>query len=271
VQHRARKRFGQNFLADARVIQRIVDTIGPRAGQLIVEIGPGQAALTSLLAATGAELHLLEIDRDLAATLEQRFRDMANVQVHCGDALQMDLSEIASKRKFRLVGNLPYNISTPLLFHVLRWGDLIIDMHFMLQQEVVNRMAAQPGSKAWGRLSIMCQYHCEVTPLFTVPPEAFRPPPKVQSAVVRLIPHATPPVQVSDMPRFQRLVAQAFSMRRKTLRNSLRGLLDAECITAAGIDPGLRPEALDLAQFAALAERIPRGTSENHDKARGIS
>ena len=271
MQHRARKRFGQNFLEDSRVIQRIVDTIAPRPGELILEIGPGQAALTSLLATTGVELHLLEIDRDLAAGLEQRFHDSKNVQVHCGDALQMDLSEISSKRSFRLVGNLPYNISTPLLFHVLRWRDLVIDMHFMLQQEVVNRMAAQPGGKTWGRLSIMCQYYCEVTPLFTVPPEAFRPAPKVQSAVVRLVPHAAPPVQVSDMPRFERLVAQAFSMRRKTLRNSLRGLLDVESIVAAGIDPGLRPEALDLAQFAALAERIPRVTPENHDKPAGIS
>jgi 16S rRNA (adenine1518-N6/adenine1519-N6)-dimethyltransferase len=183
----------------------------------------------------------------------------------------MDLSEISSERRFRLVGNLPYNISTPLLFHVLKWGRLVIDMHFMLQQEVVNRLAAQPGNKAWGRLSIMCQYRCEVTPLFGVPPEAFRPPPRVQSSVVRLVPHAEPPVQVSDMTQFERLVAQAFSMRRKTLRNSLRGLLDADSIAAAGIDPGLRPEALDLAQFAALAERIAQAKPENHDKPTGIS
>jgi 16S rRNA (adenine1518-N6/adenine1519-N6)-dimethyltransferase len=271
MQHRARKRFGQNFLVDSRVIQRIIDSIAPRPGQLILEIGPGQAALTSLLAATGAELHLLEIDRDLAANLEQRFRGVPNIHVHCGDALRMDLSEISSERRFRLVGNLPYNISTPLLFHVLKWGRLVIDMHFMLQQEVVNRLAAQPGNKAWGRLSIMCQYHCEVTPLFGVPPEAFRPPPRVQSSVVRLVPHAEPPVQVSDMTQFERLVAQAFSMRRKTLRNSLRGLLDADSIAAAGIDPGLRPEALDLAQFAALAERIARAKPENHDKPTGIS
>ena len=160
MEHRARKRFGQNFLADPRVIQRIVDTIAPGPGQLIVEIGPGQAALTNPLAASGAELHLLEIDRDLAASLEQRFGRTPNVQVHCGDALRMDLSALTTGRRCRLVGNLPYNISTPLLFHVLRWGELIDDMHFMLQQEVVNRMAANPGSKAWGRLSIMCQYHC---------------------------------------------------------------------------------------------------------------
>jgi 16S rRNA (adenine1518-N6/adenine1519-N6)-dimethyltransferase len=254
VQHRARKRFGQNFLADAGIIQRIVDTIAPRPGQLILEIGPGQAALTVPLAASGAELKLLEIDRDLTAALVSRFHDAGNVSVHGGDALKMDFSELTAGRRFRLVGNLPYNISTPLLFHVLRWENRIEDMHFMLQQEVVDRMAATPGSRAWGRLSIMCQYHCAVTPLFTVPPEAFRPAPKVQSAVVRLIPHAKPPVRITDMARFERLVAQAFSMRRKTLRNSLRGRLDAETIAAAGIDPGARPETLSLEQFARLAE-----------------
>jgi 16S rRNA (adenine1518-N6/adenine1519-N6)-dimethyltransferase len=256
MQHRARKRFGQNFLADPQVIQRIVDVIDPGPGQLIVEIGPGQAALTTPLAASGAELHLLEIDRDLGASLEQRFGLATNVHLHCGDALQMDLSALTSARRFRLVGNLPYNISTPLLFHALQWSELIVDMHFMLQQEVVNRMAAHPGSKAWGRLSIMCQYRCAVTPLFTVPPEAFRPSPKVHSTIVRLVPHPAPPVQIADMAKFERLVAQAFTMRRKTLRNCLRGLLDAEAIAAAGIDPGLRPEALDLSQFAALAARM---------------
>jgi 16S rRNA (adenine1518-N6/adenine1519-N6)-dimethyltransferase len=199
---------------------------------------------------------LLEIDRDLSTSLEQRFALAPNVHLHRGDALQMDLSALTCGRRFRLVGNLPYNISTPLLFHALRWSDRIIDMHFMLQLEVVNRMAAQPGGKAWGRLSIMCQYRCTVTPLFTVPPEAFRPSPKVQSAIVRLVPHTTPPVHIADMARFERLVAQAFSMRRKTLRNCLRGLLEADAIAAAGIDPGLRPEVLDLSQFAALAERM---------------
>jgi 16S rRNA (adenine1518-N6/adenine1519-N6)-dimethyltransferase len=271
VEHRARKRFGQNFLTDARVIQRIVDIIAPQPGQLILEIGPGQAALTVPLADTGADLHLVEIDRDLAASLERRFRDTANVHVHCGDALRMDLAEFAAGNNFRLVGNLPYNISTPLLFHVLRWRQQIVDMHFMLQREVVERMAAQPGSKAWGRLSIMCQYYCEVTPLFSVPPEAFSPPPKVHSSIVRLLPHSRPPVRVSDMARFEQVVARAFSMRRKTLRNSLAGVLDADAIAAAGIDPGLRPEALSLEQFAALADQIPPNNPRSHDKAGGIS
>jgi 16S rRNA (adenine1518-N6/adenine1519-N6)-dimethyltransferase len=165
----------------------------------------------------------------------------------------MDFREITTGRPFRLVGNLPYNISTPLLFHLLQWSELLIDMHFMLQQEVVNRMAATPGSKAWGRLSIMCQYHCEVAPLFSVQPVSFTPAPRVQSAFVRLVPHRKPPVHIDSMDSFQRLVTQAFSMRRKTLRNSLRKLLSASAIESAGIDPGLRPEALSLQQFAELS------------------
>jgi 16S rRNA (adenine1518-N6/adenine1519-N6)-dimethyltransferase len=256
MEHRARKRFGQNFLADEQVIQRIIDTIHPVSGELILEIGPGQAAISSLLAETGAELHLLEIDRDLAARLEDRFASAGNVEVHTGDALKADFSKIVDGRPFRLVGNLPYNISTPLLFHVLRWRSLITDMHFMLQQEVVNRMAASPGGKAWGRLSVMCQVYCEVTQLFNVPPEAFIPAPKVQSGFIRLVPHGKPPVKIRDMQAFERLVSQAFSMRRKTLRNSLKSLLDTSLIEAAGIDPGLRPETLGVAQFAALANLL---------------
>jgi 16S rRNA (adenine1518-N6/adenine1519-N6)-dimethyltransferase len=256
VQHRARKRFGQNFLVDDRVAGQIVAAIAPGAGQRIIEIGPGQAALTTQLAESGADLHLLEIDRDLAAALERRFGGEDHVKVHCGDALQMDLTALSPDARVRLVGNLPYNISTPLIFHLLKWQDRIVDMHFMLQQEVVERMAASPGGKARGKLSVMCQYHCSVTPLFNVPPEAFRPIPAVQSTFVRLLPHARPPVRITDRDRFERLVTRAFSMRRKTLRNSLRGLMDAEEISAAGIDPGLRPEQLGLPDFAALAERL---------------
>ena len=254
--HRARKRFGQNFLTDPQIIQRIVNTINPVGGELILEIGPGQAALSRPLAETDAELHLLEIDRDLAANLQIMFKPGDRAEVHTGDALRVDFSEIVNRRPFRLVGNLPYNISTPLLFHVLQWNELIIDMHFMLQQEVVKRMAAVPGSKAWGRLSVMCQYYCEVTPLFGVPPEAFTPAPKVQSMFVKLVPHDQAPVAIKNMALFERLVSQAFSMRRKTLRNSLRGMLDAAMIESAGIDPGVRPETLGLAQFAALCELL---------------
>jgi 16S rRNA (adenine1518-N6/adenine1519-N6)-dimethyltransferase len=235
------------------VIQRIVDSIAPEPGQLMMEIGPGQAALTGPLAESGVNLYLVEIDRDLAAVLERRFQNNPDVALHVGDALKMDFGEISKGRPFRLVGNLPYNISTPLLFHLLQWSELLIDMHFMLQQEVVNRMAASPGSKAWGRLSIMCQYRCEVTPLFAVQAGSFTPAPRVQSAVVRLVPHREPPVRIDSMDSFQRLVSQAFSMRRKTLRNSLRELLSASVIESAGIDPGLRPEALSLQQFADLS------------------
>lgn len=253
MKHKARKRFGQNFLTDPMVIQRIVDSIAPEPGQLMMEIGPGQAALTGPLAESGVNLYLVEIDRDLAAVLERRFQNNPDVALHVGDALKMDFGEISKGRRFRLVGNLPYNISTPLLFHLLQWSELLIDMHFMLQQEVVNRMAASPGSKAWGRLSIMCQYRCEVTPLFAVQAGSFTPAPRVQSAVVRLVPHREPPVRIDSMDSFQRLVSQAFSMRRKTLRNSLRELLSASVIESAGIDPGLRPEALSLQQFADLS------------------
>jgi len=254
--HRARKRFGQNFLTDPLLIQRIVNTINPASGELILEIGPGQAALSRPLSESDAELHLLEIDRDLAARLQTMFNPESQARVHTGDALQTDFSEIVDGRRFRLVGNLPYNISTPLLFHVLQWNQLIIDMHFMLQQEVVKRMAAEPGSKAWGRLSVMCQYYCEVTPLFGVPPEAFTPSPRVQSMFVKLVPHDQPPVEIKNMAVFERLVSQAFSMRRKTLRNSLRGMLGVSMIESAGIDPGLRPETLGLAKFAALSKLL---------------
>ena len=258
MNHRARKRFGQNFLTDRGVVSRIVDSIAPQAGQLILEIGPGQAALTDPLADSGAELHLLEIDRDLAARLRTRFITRDNVSVHEGDALKLDFGDITGGRPFRLVGNLPYNISTPLLFHVLQWNELVEDMHFMLQQEVVKRMAAEPGGKAWGKLSLMCQYRCAVTPLFTVPPEAFSPAPRVQSAIVRLVPHAQPPVEITDMQAFERLVGQAFSQRRKTLRNSLRGLVGPSNMEAAGIDPGTRPETLSLEQFAVLTGLIEK-------------
>ncbi len=254
--HRARKRFGQNFLTDPQIIQRIVNTINPVSGELILEIGPGRAALSRPLAETDAELHLLEIDRDLAANLQIMFKPGDQAEVHTGDALKVDFSEILNDRPFRLVGNLPYNISTPLLFHVLQWNELIIDMHFMLQQEVVKRMAAVPGSKAWGRLSVMCQYYCEVIPLFGVPPEAFTPAPKVQSMFVKLVPHEQAPVTIKNMELFERLVSQAFSMRRKTLRNSLRGMLDSTMIESVGVDPAARPETLGLEQFAALCELL---------------
>jgi len=253
---RARRRFGQHFLKDQRVVDQIIRAINPRTGEQIVEIGPGNAVLTLPLLASGAELQLVEIDRDLALELRQLVAAHENVHLHVGDALNVDFGAICGGRPFRLVGNLPYNISTPLLFHLLRWIELIIDMHVMLQREVVERMAASPGRKSWGRLSIMCQYHCTVTPLLDVPPGAFYPPPRVHSSLVRLRPHAEPPVRIESMEAFQRVVGQAFNMRRKTLRNSLRELLQESQIEAAGVDPGLRPEVLGLEEFAALSRQL---------------
>jgi len=256
ARHQARKRFGQNFLTDANIIDRIIEVIDPQPGDCIVEIGPGQGALTGHLLDSGAELHLVEIDRDLAARLEEKIAPHKRALLHTGDALTMDFAELCGGRSFRLVGNLPYNISTPLLFHVLSRPEPIVDMHFMLQREVIDRMSARPGSRSWGRLSIMCQYHCSVTPLFDVPPEAFSPRPRVHSGFVRLVPHASAPVQIGSMQSFQKLVRQAFSMRRKTLRNCLRGLLSPEQVESAGIDPGLRPEMLSLEEFATLTRMM---------------
>jgi 16S rRNA (adenine1518-N6/adenine1519-N6)-dimethyltransferase len=255
---RARKRFGQHFLTDPALVDRIIQAVNPKTGDQIVEIGPGRGALSLPLLASGASLHLIEIDRDLAYDLKKHIGGYETAKLHIADALKIDFAALCGGHPFRLVGNLPYNISTPLLFHLLQWAELIRDMHFMLQREVVERLAASPGRKAWGRLSIMCQLHCEVTPLFPVPPEAFSPRPRVFSSVVRLQPHRLPPVQIESMEAFQEVVRQAFSMRRKTLRNSLRGLLDASAIESAGIDPGLRPEALGLEEFAALSRLLER-------------
>jgi 16S rRNA (adenine1518-N6/adenine1519-N6)-dimethyltransferase len=254
--HRPRKRFGQNFLHDAQVIEQIVACIAPRSDDLLVEIGPGQAALTRPLIASGAELHLVEIDRDLVAQLRSLFAAQRRVTVHACDALRTDLPELTGNRPFRLVGNLPYNISTPLIFHVLKWHGLVRDMHFMLQKEVVERMAASPGSHAYGRLSVMTQFRCEVTPLFDVAPESFRPVPAVHSSVVRLEPLAETPVDAGSESEFARVVSAAFSQRRKTLRNSLRALLTPVQLEAAGVDPGARAEQLSLSQFAALSRAL---------------
>ena len=252
--HRPRKRFGQHFLTDPGVIDAIIRAIHPTKDDVIVEIGPGQGAITDALARNAGHLHAVELDRDLVARLRRQYDDNPDVTVHEADALRFDFSTLG--QQIRVVGNLPYNISTPLLFHLLKYRDNILDMHFMLQQEVVRRMAASPGSKAWGKLSVMCQYRCSVTPLFNVPPEAFSPAPRVQSSIVRLIPHPKPPVRVANLSAFERVVNQAFSQRRKTLRNSLRSVLDAPSIESAGIDPGIRPEMLSLEQFAALSELL---------------
>jgi 16S rRNA (adenine1518-N6/adenine1519-N6)-dimethyltransferase len=253
TEHRARKRFGQNFLHDQRVIQRIVSAIRPRADDVVLEIGPGQGALTGALLETECTLRAVELDRDLVAILQQQFGNHPRFHLQQGDALDIDLPSITSER-VRVVGNLPYNISTPLIFHLLKQSTSIIDMHFMLQKEVVERLAAAPGNRDYGRLSIMAQYFCQVEPLFEVPPGAFSPQPKVQSAVVRLTPHHTLPHPARSVPALQNVVRTAFNQRRKTLRNALQTLLNTEQITALGIDPGARPETLSLADFVALAD-----------------
>ncbi|MEJ8569198.1 16S rRNA (adenine(1518)-N(6)/adenine(1519)-N(6))-dimethyltransferase RsmA [Elongatibacter sediminis] len=256
MKHRARKRFSQNFLKDPAVVARIAASIDAGPDQTVVEIGPGHGALTRPLLASGAALHLIEIDRDLAAELRTLLRDHPQAVLHEADALDMDFGTLAANGPLRVVGNLPYNISTPLLFHLLQWSEIITDMHFMLQREVVQRMAAGPGGRDRGRLSVMCQLQCRVTRLFDVPPEAFIPAPRVHSSVVRLEPHESPPVVLESRAAFGRVVSQAFSQRRKTLRNSLRQLLTSEQISAAGCDPGARPETLTLEQFAALSRRV---------------
>ncbi|WP_043527943.1 16S rRNA (adenine(1518)-N(6)/adenine(1519)-N(6))-dimethyltransferase RsmA [Litchfieldella xinjiangensis] len=255
--HRARKRFGQNFLRDPGIISRIVRAIGPRSGDRVVEIGPGQGALTEpLLEATG-ELEVIELDRDLIPGLRVQFFNYPGFVIHEGDALKVDFRELRGEGPaLRVVGNLPYNISTPLIAHLLEAGDAIADMHFMLQKEVVERLAAAPGGPDWGRLSVMAQYRCRVDSLFVVPPEAFVPRPKVDSAIVRLVPHAEPPHPATDERLLFELVRQAFGQRRKTLRNNLKGQVEADELEALGIDPGRRPQTLSVAEFVKIANHM---------------
>jgi len=256
--HQARKRFGQNFLRDPGVISRIVRAIGPRAGERLVEIGPGQGALTEpLLDAADGHLEVIELDRDLIPGLRVQFFDKPGFIIHEGDALKVDFRELRGDGvALRVVGNLPYNISTPLIVHLLKAGDAVADMHFMLQREVVDRLAAMPGGPEWGRLSVMAQYHCRVEALFTVPPEAFVPRPKVESAIVRLTPHAALPHPAHDEALLFALVRQAFGQRRKTLRNNLKGRIDAAALEALGIDPGRRPQTLTIEEFVRIANHL---------------
>jgi 16S rRNA (adenine1518-N6/adenine1519-N6)-dimethyltransferase len=251
---RARKRFGQHFLHDPGVLRRIVAAIDPRPGERVVEIGPGQGALTLPLLERCGRVEAIEIDRDLAPLLAARAEGRGELVIHCADVLDVDFKALhGGGAKLRICGNLPYNISTPLLFHLLASRDVVADMHFMLQKEVVDRMVAPPGGKAYGRLTVMLAAACTATSLFRVGRGAFQPPPAVDSAVVRLVPHAADPFPLPDPARFARVVAAAFSMRRKTLRNSLRGLIDAAQFDAAGIEAGRRPETLAPAEFARLA------------------
>lgn len=256
--HRPRKRFGQNFLHDQGVISRIIAAISPKAGEHLVEIGPGRGAITVPLLHFGIDLEVVELDRDLIVKLENLpVPGNATLRVHNADALAVDLCDMArDDRKLRLVGNLPYNISTPLLFRLMEQQHCIRDMHLMLQKEVVDRMAASPGSREYGRLSVMAQYHCLVQRLFTIGPDAFFPRPKVDSSFVRLTPHAEPPARVADYATFALVVKAAFTHRRKTLRNALKGLLPPDALTSIGIDPGLRPEQLEMEEFARLSNHV---------------
>jgi 16S rRNA (adenine1518-N6/adenine1519-N6)-dimethyltransferase len=254
VHHRPRKRFGQHFLHDPGTIARIVTVIHPEPGQAMVEIGPGQGAITCPMLARLGRLDVIELDRDLVAPLEARCGELGALAVHNTDALKFDFAALAAERgRLRVVGNLPYNISTPLVFHLLRYTDVLTDIHFMLQKEVVERLTARPGSRDYGRLSLMVQFRCHAEKLFTVGRGVFVPPPKVESAFVRLVPRPNPPVHLEDTQVFEHLVAQAFSQRRKTLRNALKGVAGIEQIRAAGLDPGARPEDLDLEQYARLS------------------
>lgn len=249
LQHRARKRFGQNFLVDQSIIQAIVSAIRPHPTDNMLEIGPGLGALTSVLVKTVSPLKAVEIDRDLVAELRHQFGEQLHLTE--ADALTVDYSHFGPH--LRVVGNLPYNISTPLLLHLLKYKANIQDMHFMLQKEVVERLAAKPGCRDYGRLSIMLQYDCEVEYLFTVPPTAFSPAPKVDSAIVRITPYQTSPYDDVDRKTLAWIVAKAFHMRRKTLSNNLKAFIESQVLQDLGIDIQKRPEHLSIEEYVKIA------------------
>ncbi|MBP9655161.1 MAG: 16S rRNA (adenine(1518)-N(6)/adenine(1519)-N(6))-dimethyltransferase RsmA [Rhodocyclaceae bacterium] len=251
--HVARKRFGQNFLVSAGIVAKIVEAIRPQPGDLLVEIGPGLGALTEPLLARLDHLHVVEIDRDLIARLRQRFTP-DRLSVHEGDALQFDFFALGPG--LRVAGNLPYNISTPLLFHLAACADGVRDMHFMLQREVVERMVAAPGGAEYGRLSVMLQYRFEMERLFRVPPGAFNPAPKVESAVVRMVPRPRATLDASDEVLLGEVVKSAFAQRRKMLRNTLREHLNEEDWVALGLDPRRRAEELAVGDYVRIANRL---------------
>jgi 16S rRNA (adenine1518-N6/adenine1519-N6)-dimethyltransferase len=267
--HQARKRFGQNFLHDPGVIEQIIRAINPKPDDAIVEIGPGLGALTEEILAVNPRLQVVELDRDLIPVLRTKFFNYPEFRIHEADALKFDFSELMVDRPLRIIGNLPYNISTPLIFHLLAQADVVQDMHFMLQKEVVQRMAAVPGDNNYGRLGIMTQYFCKVQPLFEVGSGAFRPAPKVDSAIVRLVPHKTLPHPAKDLATLQAVVRTAFNARRKTLRKALGGMVSAEQLQSLGINDGLRPENLSLADYVAIADLLfeEKGTANPVNEA----
>lgn len=253
--HFARKRFGQNFLQDSYIIDSIISAITPKPGDAMVEIGPGLGALTLPITKHCDHLTLIEIDRDLAARLHMHPELEKKITLIEADAMKVNFSQLAKEqdRPLRVFGNLPYNISTSLLFHLFQFTTDIADMHFMLQKEVVNRLVAAPDHKAYGRLSVMAQYYCQIMPILDVPPSAFRPAPKVDSAVVRLIPHDPFPYPVKDIRLLSQITTMAFNQRRKTLRNSLGSLFSAPQLTSLGIDANKRAENVTVAQYVQLA------------------
>ncbi|WP_017460205.1 16S rRNA (adenine(1518)-N(6)/adenine(1519)-N(6))-dimethyltransferase RsmA [Dyella ginsengisoli] len=257
---RPKKSFGQHFLHEKRYIERIVSAIAPRHGDTLVEIGPGEGALTLPLLAAARRLTAIELDTDLIPALGERAAPIGELRIVHADVLKVDFAALARElgaSRLRIAGNLPYYISSPILFHCVEHAESIQDMHFMLQKEVVDRMAADPGSKVYGRLSVMLQLACRVVPLFDVPPGAFRPPPKVDSSVVRLVPLAPEERHDADPDAVHAVVKAAFAQRRKTLSNALRQLLDADSIRGAGIDPGARAETLAPGDFVRLAKALP--------------
>jgi 16S rRNA (adenine1518-N6/adenine1519-N6)-dimethyltransferase len=258
MKHIPRKRFGQNFLTDQAVLYDIIRAIDPQPDDTMVEIGPGLGAMTRLLLDSLKQLHVVELDRDLVTRLQKNF-DPNKLIIHAGDALQFDFASIpvAPGKKLRVVGNLPYNISSPLLFHLTEVAPQIQDQHFMLQKEVVERMVAEPGGKTYGRLSVMLQWRYHMELLFVVPPTAFDPPPKVDSAIVRMIPIAQS--LACDAGRLEQVVTKAFSQRRKVLRNCVAGMFTENELIDAGVDPQARPETVPMEQFVTLANRLERG------------
>lgn len=254
--HRARKRFGQNFLSDPNIIRKIIDAIRPQPRELMVEIGPGLGAMTAPLIERLGHLHVVEIDRDLIARLHETYAP-AQITVHEGDALKFDFGSLCAggDQPLRIVGNLPYNISTPILFHLAEYADRVKDMTFMLQKEVVMRMVAEPGTEEYGRLSVMLQYRFRMGRMFDVPPGAFRPAPKVMSSIVRMAPLPKDQLGAQDETLLGKIVTAAFGQRRKTLKNTLRDYMGDADFAALGIDPSLRGEKLSVEQFVAIANR----------------
>ncbi|MCJ8320443.1 MAG: 16S rRNA (adenine(1518)-N(6)/adenine(1519)-N(6))-dimethyltransferase RsmA [Colwellia sp.] len=255
--HQAKKRFGQNFLHNEAVISSIVDVINPEPGENLVEIGPGLGALTEPVVERAGKLTVVELDRDLARRLRHHPFLAEHLTIHETDALKFDFSELVIDEKpLRIFGNLPYNISTPLIFHLLTFHDKVQDMHFMLQKEVVERMAASPNCKTYGRLSIMTQYQCQVIPVMEIGPEAFKPAPKVDSAIVRLVPHKKIKNPVKDIKALNQVCLAGFNQRRKTIRNSFKKLLTSDQLESMGINPGLRPENLSVDDYIMLANFV---------------